>query len=320
MDKLHKIGALGLASRLKRLSELLSKDVSAVYKKEKIDFEARWFPVVYYLLDAGEAKITEIAAELGITHTAINQLASELMAKGYIKTGRNKLDERSRLLSLTGKGMKICSELAPLWKTIKKENEKLIAEAGGGLLKELDRIESALAAQSMYRRIIYSLTGSSAGEIEIAPYEAKFKKHFARLNREWLNEYFEIEEQDELMLNHPKEKIINKGGAILFALAEGEVVGTCAIIKHKGNIFELAKMGVTKKFRGQKIGAKLLESAIDKAIQLGAVELYLRTNSRLKEANRLYMKRGFEKTRVNPFGSNSYRRETYAMKIVISKT
>ena len=42
-----------------------------------------------------------------------------------------------------------------------------------------------------------------------------------------------IEESDRKMLNDPKGYILDRGGAILIALLDGEPVGTCALIKVK---------------------------------------------------------------------------------------
>jgi hypothetical protein len=49
MDIIKDLAELALASRLKRLSDRLMKDVSQVYKDCKIDFEPRWFAVLYAL-------------------------------------------------------------------------------------------------------------------------------------------------------------------------------------------------------------------------------------------------------------------------------
>jgi len=319
MDKLHQIGGLGLASRLKRLSEKLSKDVTLVYKKQNIDFEARWFSIVYLLKEKSPMRITDLAHSLNISHTAVNQLASELIKKNYIRSGLLNSDDRVKLLYLTGEGKKLCVKLAPLWKVIKQANDELLATADGNLLEALENIESALEKKSMYERIMFRLNGSYGKQITICEYNQKLKKHFNTLNREWLEEYFEVEKSDEEVLADPNSKIIKKGGKILFAYIDEHVAGTCALIKHAGDRYELAKMAVSKKYRGQGIGKVLLDAAVSAAAKLGANELYLQTNMKLKAANRIYKERGFEKTKSNPFGNDNYRRETYAMKLILSK-
>lgn len=319
MDALHQIGSLGLASRLKRLSEKLSKDVSLVYKKQNIDFEARWFTIVFSLLKKSPMRITELAHNLGISHTAVNQLASELIKKGYLKRGLLKSDERVKLLHLTPKGKKLCKDLNPVWKVIKRANDELLGEVKGNLLEALENIETALSGKNMYERVMFLLNGSYGNEITIREYNQKYKKYFNGLNREWLEEYFEVEKADKVILTNPNAKIIKKGGKILFAFIDENIAGTCAIIKHAGDRYELAKMAVTKKYRGQGIGRELLEAAISLAAKLGANELYLQTSKKLLAANKIYKERGFEKIKQSPFGNETYRRDTYSMKLILSK-
>ena len=92
-------------------------------------------------------------------------------------------------------------------------------------------------------------------------------------------------------------------------------MGTCALLRHRGGIFELAKMAVTKKYQGRGIGRKLIIAIISKAKALGASELYLQTNAKLKAANHLYGKLGFTKTTAAPYIKKNYERSTIVMKL-----
>ncbi len=317
MDTLNRLGELGLATRLKRLSERLSRDVSLVYSKLNIDFEARWFPVLYTLKKKTEMNVTEIARELGITHTAVIQLAEELTKKGYINSEKSAKDERSRIISLSEKGKVLYNTLKPVWAKIKQANEDLLKSTSKDFLSSLAGIEKELDKKSMYERIMFLQNNSFKDEITICEYSPKMKKHFKRLNYEWLEEFFTVENEDEIILSDPRSKIINKGGKILFAIIDKKVVGTCSLIKHKNGLFELAKMAVTKKYRGHGIGKELLKTAVIKMKSIGAEDLFLLTNKNLIAANRLYKKSGFEKIAKNPFGAGKYKRDTYAMKCKI---
>jgi N-acetylglutamate synthase-like GNAT family acetyltransferase len=117
------------------------------------------------------------------------------------------------------------------------------------------------------------------------------------------------------MLSDPNTKIVKTGGAVLFASLDEDIVGTCALIKHHGSTFELAKMAVTKKYRGRSIGRKLIIAIINKAKTLGASELYLQTSSKLKVANHLYNKLGFTTTTTTPLIKKKYERSTFVMKL-----
>ena len=65
---------------------------------------------------------------------------------------------------------------------------------------------------------------------------------------------FVMEAGDYKLLDHPEEEILNKGGHIAFALLDGEVVGTCALVKTEDHplTFELSKMAVSPKTQGKK--------------------------------------------------------------------
>jgi hypothetical protein len=71
--------------------------------------------------------------------------------------------------------------------------------------------------------------------IEVIDYAPEFHNDFKRLNYEWIEKYFQIEETDRQSLNHPNEKILNPGGHIFMARYQGEIVGTCALIKIDDN-------------------------------------------------------------------------------------
>jgi DNA-binding MarR family transcriptional regulator len=153
MDMIEQLGGLALASRLKRLAERLGRDVSRVYDEHEIEFHARWFPLMYLLRDTPRLAVTEIAEKLGMTHPSVNQIAGQMTRHGLLKISGDASDGRRRLLSLSPKGRTIVKRLQPVWETIRKANEDLLAEAGGGFLKQLRSLEQALDRREMYDRV-----------------------------------------------------------------------------------------------------------------------------------------------------------------------
>lgn len=133
-------------------------------------------------------------------------------------------------------------------------------------------------------------------EVKIVDYKSQFQQNFRDLNEEWISKFFKMEESDYKMLDNPEDYIINKGGHIVFALLNNEVVGTCALIKTSEDplVFELAKMAVSPKAQGKKIGYLIGQELINKAKQLKAKEVFLETNSVLIPAIKLYEKLGFQ--------------------------
>jgi len=129
--------------------------------------------------------------------------------------------------------------------------------------------------------------------IEVVPYAAQYAAAFAALNREWIETYFEIEDEDLKMIEHPQEYVLDGGGEIFTALLAGEPVGTVAMVKSDGATFELAKMAVAPAAQGLGISHLLMDACIDFARSAGAQEIFLITNDILAPAMALYLKSGF---------------------------
>ena len=155
----------------------------------------------------------------------------------------------------------------------------------------------------------------NSGMIEIVAFEPQHQPAFRHLNEEWISRWFRMEAADYDVLEHPQDYILDKGGHILMALDAGEPVGTCALLRVDADTFELAKMSVAERIRGQRVGQQLGEAAIDKAKRLGARRLVLESNTVLELAIRLYRKLGFREL-CGAKGS-AYQRCNIQMELVI---
>ena len=138
--------------------------------------------------------------------------------------------------------------------------------------------------------------------VRIIPYETHHKDAFRDLNQEWIEKYFKMEETDRNSLNNPQGYILNKGGFILVAVIDEEVVGVCALIKmnHPKYEFELAKMAVSPKHHKKGIAWKISQAIINLAKKQKAKYLYLESNTKLTPAITLYRKLGFVEVTDNP--------------------
>ncbi len=132
------------------------------------------------------------------------------------------------------------------------------------------------------------------GALSLIEYSDDLGPAFKRINAEWIDAMFVMEATDRDVLDNPRARIVDPGGAILFVAIEGiGIVGTCALRKTGPRAFELTKMGVADAARGRKAGEFLLGHAIDRAKSLGAGELYLLTSHKCAAAIHLYEKHGF---------------------------
>lgn len=148
---------------------------------------------------------------------------------------------------------------------------------------------------------------NETNEVQIVTYNPKYQKAFKELNEEWITAFFKMEEKDYKVLDHPEEHIINKGGHTVFALLDNEPVGTCALMQSTEYplVYELAKMAVSPKAQGKKIGFLIGQALIDIAKESNAETIFLETNSALTPAIKLYEKLGFQHV---PLSDSPYER------------
>lgn len=152
MNIIDEIGILALSTRLQRLSEQLRKDGALVYKSFDIDFEPKWFPVIYTLHVKEMLSVVEIATEIGYSHPSTISLLKELEKQKIISSKKDKLDERKRLIFLTAKGKELVSKMQPVW-SIMKNTLNEIADNQNNLLKAIEEAEQKLANQGFFQRI-----------------------------------------------------------------------------------------------------------------------------------------------------------------------
>jgi len=130
-------------------------------------------------------------------------------------------------------------------------------------------------------------------DLKIERWNDKYAKDFISLSLEWLEMYVSVEPIDLQILNNPHEYILDGGGEIFFALFEGAVAGTVAMINQGNDKYELAKLCVTPQYKGLKIGEALIDACFNFAQSQGARSIELFTNSSLVPAIGLYKKMGF---------------------------
>jgi GNAT superfamily N-acetyltransferase len=116
---------------------------------------------------------------------------------------------------------------------------------------------------------------------------------FRTLNEEWINRHFTLEAKDRETLGDPENSILLKGGYVFMVYAGDEPVGCVALIPMSDGVYELSKMAVSPRLRGQGIGRRLLQHAIDQARLLGARSLFLGSSTKLPSAIHLYESIGF---------------------------
>jgi ribosomal protein S18 acetylase RimI-like enzyme len=131
------------------------------------------------------------------------------------------------------------------------------------------------------------------GKPTVVSYREEFRAAFEQLNRDWIEAYFVLEEPDREVFSDPRGKILELGGEIFFVLEGGQVQGTCAVMRHSADEYEIAKMAVAPAARGRGFGDLLMERAMAFAAGVGARRIIIVSNTVLEPAIRLYRKHGF---------------------------
>jgi ribosomal protein S18 acetylase RimI-like enzyme len=150
---------------------------------------------------------------------------------------------------------------------------------------------------------------------EIIDYTPMHQQWFEKFNRDWIEKYFWMEPIDVQVLQNPDEHIIKKGGYILMAKVNGEIVGTVALKFVAEGVYEFTKMAVDEKYRGLKIGEALTNAAIGKARALKAKKIVLYSSTKLKPALSLYEKVGFQEIPVD----GPYKRSDIKMELLLEE-
>jgi ribosomal protein S18 acetylase RimI-like enzyme len=147
--------------------------------------------------------------------------------------------------------------------------------------------------------------------ISVEPFRDDLGPHFEKLNLEWIERHFRVEERDREVLGNPRAEVVDRGGEVFFLLDRDEVLGTCAMIPHGEGVYELSKMAVDPAARGRGLGDRLMDAAIAWATGRGGRRIYLESNTVLVPAIELYRKHGFRTTRLGP--SDEYERSNIEM-------
>ncbi|WP_039885197.1 bifunctional helix-turn-helix transcriptional regulator/GNAT family N-acetyltransferase [Acidocella sp. MX-AZ02] len=287
-DILKERPALFLASRLKRLAERMQGDVAALGGAVGLEIQPAQYSLLATLDAYGPQTIGELSQAMGLSQPAITRNAAKLAQMGLVAIDRLHKDQRHKTVSLTARGEAdmACSK-ALVWPQVEAAVRDLLAGMETQFLAQIDAIETALAQKPLHQRF------APAG-LRLLPFSDERAALFGAINREWIEAMYRLEPADLDVLDHPRARIIEKGGEIWFVEAQGlGVVGTCALLKTGEGQYELGKMGVLEAARGRKAGEFLLREMIARVRALGARRLYLLSNSRSAAAVHLYEKLGF---------------------------
>jgi len=159
MNVIDEAGILALSTRLQRLSDMIRKDGFQIYREHGIDFEPKWFPVIYTLYFKPVLSVVELAAEIGYTHPSTISLLKELEKEKLIRSKRDKNDERKRLIVLTEKGKALVGRMKPVWQTMVAAATDF-TNTKNNIMKAITEVEEQLRKKSFSERAMEIASGN----------------------------------------------------------------------------------------------------------------------------------------------------------------
>jgi DNA-binding MarR family transcriptional regulator/GNAT superfamily N-acetyltransferase len=288
MDVLRELGPAFLGSRLKRLSERLQSGAARIAADAGLHAQPSHMPILA-ALEAAPLTIGQLVQAIGISQPGVTRSVGQLVALGLVKS-RQGIDQRQRTISLTLEGERVLAQAKRnVWPKAEAGVRALLGEELDRFMKAVAKMEAALAVAPLD---VWSERAGSA--LTIREYTDDLAVHFRDINAEWINAMFRMEPTDQDVLDHPRERIIDAGGTILFVEARGlGIVGAGALMPAKDGGLELTKMGVRESARGLKAGEHLLAALIARAQTMDGDPFFLLTNTRCAAAIHLYEKNGF---------------------------
>lgn len=294
MDFYDEVGTVALGSRLRRLSEAVTADAARNFDLYQVGLDPRWFPVFHLLAERGPTPVTRIARAIGHSHASVSQIIAAMKARRLVLTGKDKTDGRVTVVRLSAAGKRLVAPLEIQCGDVREAVDELLAESTRNLWEAIAETERLLAQRNLFDRVRDVRKRRQRQAVQITDFRPGDQGDYERLNREWIEQHWPLEEADRVVLEDPDGRVLEPGGVILMARRDGLAIGTCTLLKRPGGTFELAKMAVTASEKGKGIGELLAQAAIDRARELGAQRVYLESNTRLQPAIHLYRKLGFQ--------------------------
>lgn len=142
-----------LGIRLRAVLDAMDGDVvRALADLGVTDYRSRFSAVVRAVADRGPLSIRDLAATLGVTHSAASQSVAAMRERGLVDQAPG-ADARSRIVTLTTTTLAMKPALDAEWAATEVAYDRLNAELTASLALVVDEMTAALATRSFRDRI-----------------------------------------------------------------------------------------------------------------------------------------------------------------------
>ena len=287
---LEKSKSLVLGNLLQRLTENLRKEAQLFYRSQNIDFEPKWFPVIYVLSQRKAISVVELSQEIGYSHPTTISLLKELEKKELIGSTKDAKDERKRLITLTEKANQLIEQLQPLWAVMTQALVEL-TDTENNLYKAINEVNQNLKTKNLFDRMttikemnLHKPEKTITNDIKVEKIEDPKLESIAFAIR---RQVF-VEEQN---VSQQRESMDDAQAIHYLATINGLPAGAARYrIMEKGAKIE--RIAVLNSYRGKKVGEAILKKILDDLKDQKNIYLYAQVN-----ACAFYIKNGFESTK-----------------------
>ena len=159
----HYPGPELLGTRLRHLLDLLDRAVAAVYTDLGLDgFRPRFTPIARTLAAHGPSSIRDLAAAIGVTHSAASQTVAQMVREDLVVLAPGE-DARQRIVRLTARAESLVPALDAEWAATTAAATRFEAELSFPLSRLVSEAIDALRARPMRQRIIEAAACSGDG-------------------------------------------------------------------------------------------------------------------------------------------------------------
>lgn len=152
--------------------------------------------------------------------------------------------------------------------------------------------------------------------MEIIRYNEKYKDDFIRLNKAWIEKYFEMEQEDYDVLNNIDKLIIN-GAMVFFAVENDKVWATGMSMPLNNDEWEICKLATDENYHGRGVGSAVFKECMDYAIKQGGKRIIIVSNTILKPALHIYKKFGFTEIPIDK--THNYERGNIQLQYIVKE-
>jgi DNA-binding MarR family transcriptional regulator len=147
---------------LRLLQQAMDDEIAGVYAEAQIEGLKPSFVMELLRLHArGPMTLTELAASVRRTHSAISQKVAAMRAAGFVRTVAGS-DARSKKIVLTAKARRIVGLLAAEWRATEAAVSEIEAEIPYPLSRVVRDIEAALRRKGFRERLLERLAADPA--------------------------------------------------------------------------------------------------------------------------------------------------------------